>query len=128
VVLDCFNCMAALGRQEQPFYCRARLVKRWAAALVELPFRKEYLEHYLFLLELSGEPNTGVPQRTAYSLALHCLEVGRPLQQQFSRLLLCLRACRIIVGIARRSYKVNPQCNLLLQMFQYGWFIERISQ
>lgn len=128
VVLDCFSCLAALGRQEQPFHSRSRIVKRWADALMELPFRKEYLEHYLFLLEMAAEGGTGVPRRLAYSLALHCLEAARPLQQQFSRLLVCLRGCRVVVGVARKAYRVNPKCNLLLQLFEHGWFIERITQ
>ena len=30
--------------------------------------------------------------------------------------------------VSRRSSASNPDCNLLLQIFQYDWFIDRINQ
>jgi hypothetical protein len=69
-----------------------------------------------------------VPQRLAYDLAMHCLELSKHLQQQFSRFLIYARACQIILRVSRRSYNSNPDCNLLLKIFQYDWFIDRINQ
>lgn len=43
VVLDCFSCLAALVRQDQPYHSRNSILKRWAAVIYEISFKKEYL-------------------------------------------------------------------------------------
>lgn len=42
--------------------------------------------------------------------------------------MLYLKACKILLDITRKSYRLNPECNMLLKIFQYDWFIDRINQ
>lgn len=73
VVLDCFSCLTALVRQQQPPHSRNSILKRWAAVVFEIAFKKEYLEYYIFLLDICSAGSGGVPQRVAYAFAIHCL-------------------------------------------------------
>ena len=38
------------------------------------------------------------------------------------------KCCRSIIEIGRQAYRSNKDCNLLLNIFQYNWFIDRINQ
>ena len=128
VVLECFGCLTALAAQEQPYYMRNQLLKRWLGVTEQMAFKKEYLEFYVFLLNLCSSEEAEVPHKLAYALAIHCLELTRHLQQQFSRFLVYARSCQIILRVSRRSSRSDPDCNLLLRIFQYDWFIDRINQ
>lgn len=128
VVLECFGCLAVLIAQEQAYYSRNQLLKRWVAVLAELAFKKEYLDYYIFLLEVSNFRPFQTPHRLAYSLAIISLEIGRNVQQQYTRFALYIRACINIIRVSRAAYAKSPACNLLLNVFQFGWFIDRINQ
>lgn len=57
VHLECFGCLSLLVGQEQGYWTRDRLMKRWGGFVVgELPYKKEYFPYYLLLLELAYKP------------------------------------------------------------------------
>lgn len=114
--------------QEQHYSTRNTNLKRWFAVLSELPYRKEYLEYYVLLLEIVNQRQFGVPHRLKYALAIHCLELTRHVQQQYTRFVLYVKSCCAIIEVGRRSYARAADCSLLLSIFQYGWFIDRINQ
>jgi hypothetical protein len=41
---------------------------------------------------------------------------------------LYVKCCEAITEVGRRSYARSADCSLLLSIFQYGWFIDRINQ
>ena len=128
VNLACFSCLSALVGQEQSYATRNSLLKRWFAIVSELAYKKEYLECYMALLHAAGNPRYAVPHRLRYALAIFCLELTRNVQQQYTRFLLYNGCCRNMVAVSRRAYLRNRSENILLNIFQYGWFIDRINQ
>jgi hypothetical protein len=128
VTLECFGCLAVLVSQSQEYSCRNATLRRWFAVLGELAYRKEFLEYYVLLLEVANRREFAVPHRLKYALALHCLELTRHVQQQYSRFVLYAKSCEAITEVARRSYARSADCSLLLSLFQHGWFIDRINQ
>ena len=93
-----------------------------------MTFKKELLEYYVLLLNICSSDDEEVPQKISYSLAIHCLELSKNLQSQFSRFIIYNRACKIILKVSRKVSASDPNSNLLLRIFQYDWFIDRINQ
>ena len=50
--MESFSCLASLVAQDQPYYLRNQLLKRWLGVTETLSFKKEYLEFYVLLLNL----------------------------------------------------------------------------
>ena len=127
VNLECFGCLGLLVSQSQDYSTRNALLKRWFATVLELPYKKEYLPYYIFLLEVVGRRDYCAPHRLRHALALHCLELTRHVQHQYTRFLLYQGCCRNMVGVSRRAY-ASPNSHALLKIFEQGWFIDRINQ
>lgn len=79
----------------------------------------------MLLLEV-GEKGL-LPMKLRYLIALHSLELTRHIQQQFSRFVIYVRACRSLLEVAVEAYRHKPEANFLLGIFQHGWFIDRIN-
>jgi len=50
------------------------------------------------------------------------------IQQQYTRFIIYTKSCKNIIQISRKSYKRMKDCHLLLNIFNYTWFIDRINQ
>lgn len=73
------------------------MIKKWFSILEELSFKKEYLEYYIFLLEVANRKNFEVPHKLKYSLAIYCLELTKNIQQQYTRFIIYNKCCKSII-------------------------------
>ncbi len=55
------------------------------------------------------------------------LEITKNIQQQFSRFLVYRLACKNIMGVNSALSKQGNTSMIILNIFQYSWFLDRIN-
>jgi hypothetical protein len=56
------------------------------------------------------------------------LEITKNIQQQFSRLIVYRLACKNIMEVNSALSKQGNTSMIILNIFQYSWFLDRINQ
>lgn len=49
------------------------LIKKWTAVLADISYKKEYLEYFIALLDISANPAYGFPLKVKYHIGMSFL-------------------------------------------------------